>query len=193
MSDAEGPRGINRRIIFEPTESLRRRFAEKVCQRGPDECWYWLGCQRNGYGAIKHEKKVLGAHVVSVILDGRTIPPGMIVTHSCDIRTCVNPRHLVVGTPQDNAQEMFDRNICKPPRGELHMGAVLTDRIVVLIRSLRIVHGIGARRISKLLDVNENTIKSVLDGDAWKHVVQPDMATMVELCRSLPQPPKGTT
>mgnify|MGYP000848901848 FL=1 len=185
MSDAEGPRGINRRLSFEITESLRQRFLAKVCQRGPDECWYWSGAQRNGYGAIKHHGKVIGAHVVAVVLDGRTIPPGMLVTHTCDIKTCVNPRHLELGTAADNLREALDRNINKPITGEQHANAKLSDEKVVLIRSLRIVRGIGATLIARALGVNIETVKSCLSGDTWRHVVQPDMATMKRLCESV--------
>lgn len=32
------------------------------------------------------------------------------VRHTCDIRNCVNPAHLIVGTSADNVRDMLERN-----------------------------------------------------------------------------------
>jgi hypothetical protein len=33
----------------------------------------------------------------------------MFVLHSCDVRACINPKHLHLGTAADNTREMMDR------------------------------------------------------------------------------------
>lgn len=38
------------------------------------------------------------------------IPSGLIVRHSCDNGTCINPDHLLLGTKKDNTQDMLERN-----------------------------------------------------------------------------------
>lgn len=45
------------------------------------------------------------------------IPDGLLILHKCDIRQCVNPSHLFLGTYQDNMDDKCikgcDRNGCE--------------------------------------------------------------------------------
>lgn len=79
----------------------QERFWRRVV-RG-DGCWMWTGpANGSGYGSFNLNGRPLGAHVASVILDGRTIPPGMEVDHLCDTPLCVRPSHLRVVTRDVN-------------------------------------------------------------------------------------------
>lgn len=167
------PRGIHRRTSFTVTEALCARFEAKV-QRGPDgECWQWQGSQRNGYGAIKHEGRVLGTHVVAYVIASGEIPAGCIVTHDCDNRLCCNPSHLRAGTPSSNVREAWDRRAINACRGEKCPNAKLANEDVQLIRSLHLSRRMGARRISRLVQKNVNTIKNVLGRQSWRHLEWP--------------------
>lgn len=38
------------------------------------------------------------------------IPEGILVCHSCDVRNCIEPAHLFLGTAYDNTKDMIAKN-----------------------------------------------------------------------------------
>lgn len=166
------PRGIHRRIVFEVTESLKTRLLRGIEVKGPDECWPWLGAPRNGYGAIKHDGKVLGTHVVSYVLHKGPLKDGEIVTHDCDNRLCCNPKHLVAGTHTTNVREMYSRRNPRTCTGESAYNAVLTQEKVRAIHALWAA-GYGRTDIARMVEGTEDSVKGVIYAGRWAHVAKP--------------------
>lgn len=86
------------------TDKDKLRFILKV--KLSSACWIWQGCIRpNGYGQFTIHNKHYAAHRVMYKITYGSIQTGKIVCHSCDIRHCVNPDHLWIGTHKDNMSD----------------------------------------------------------------------------------------
>lgn len=88
-------------------------------------CWLWIGkVAHNGYGIWGNER----AHRKSYRLHKGPIPDGLFVCHTCDVRSCINPDHLWLGTHKENMQDIVNkgRHYSHPKRKVCHKGHALT-------------------------------------------------------------------
>ena len=70
-------------------------------------CWRWQAAiHRTGYGHFKLDGRMLQAHRAAYVLLVGEIPEGTFVCHRCDVRDCVNPDHLFIGSHLDNMRDM---------------------------------------------------------------------------------------
>jgi hypothetical protein len=121
-------------------------------------CWLWqAGKNVGGYGTVYGNT----AHRLSWELHFGGVPAEMCVLHKCDVRHCVNPDHLFLGTYADNN---FDRAVKGRNGVNAKPGAKLTERNVLAIKeSTERVVTIAAR-----FGVSEVTIYNIKNGITWR-------------------------
>ena len=153
--------------------TLEQRFWRQVEKVDNDSCWIWQGskCDR-GYGKIGQGGKggrYLLAHRVSYMLNKGEIPDGLFVMHMCDNPSCVNPLHLMLGTPKENTQDALRKNRLKTvfKNGVEHKFAKLTIEQVKYVKNHPEERGVD---LAKMFNVSPQAICDVRKGRRWSEV-----------------------
>lgn len=103
----------------------KARFWAKVVVKSENECWLWTATVNSkGYGSFAVSPgKSASAHKVSWAMhyNNDVLPDSKNhVMHSCDIRRCVNPKHLSLGTAKDNVRDAINKGRMKITRPSLN-------------------------------------------------------------------------
>lgn len=134
-------------------------------------CWIWTGTKfTNGYGAIKRNQKMKKAHRVSYEAFVGPIDAGLFVCHKCDVRACVNPKHLFLGTCADNIRDCKAKG--RNAYGERNGQARLTNKQVAEIKAIYKPRSreLGRRALARRFSVSDATIDRIVRGVSWKQI-----------------------
>lgn len=129
-------------------------------------CILWTGpVNEHGYGRPDR----VYAHRSAYEKAYGPIPVGMCILHKCDVRRCINPEHLFIGTRSDNLKDMWAKGRGKnnPRQGERHGMARLTEEKV---RAIREEKG-PSHAIAPKYGVSPRTIRAVRKRKIWAHVI----------------------
>jgi len=163
-------------------QSIPERFWTKV--QKTRTCWLWTAAQStNGYGRFGVGTQTLAAHRVAWFLTSGTMP-SLCVCHRCDVRLCVRPDHLFLGTYADNLRDMRLKGRGRGPsrgknwalnhpercaRGEALPFSKLREDDVRLIR-LHQASGRSMGSLARQFGVGQPCIMRVVTRKTWKHV-----------------------
>lgn len=176
MSDLPSFGGDDMHPVEEPGRygrSLRERFDEKYVADPNSGCWLWDAADKgNGYGMMRVDGRGVFAHRLSYELFVGTIAEGLAVLHRCDVRACVNPEHLFLGTQIDNMQDAKAKGrMVAPPRsrGEEHPTSKLTADAVLEIRR-RASQGERQRDIAADFGISQSAVSALVTRRTWGHI-----------------------
>ena len=146
------------------TKTPEERFWLKVIRNG--ECLDWSANKnKKGYGRFWYAGRNEFAPRMAWRLSGREIPnDDLRVLHKCDNPSCVNVRHLFLGTFADNIRDRDAKG--RTARGERNGNRKLTTKDVLAIRR----SNSSCAELARQFQINKTQVWNILKRHQWKHI-----------------------
>lgn len=146
--------------------SNRSRFCSMQCKVyfktkiDANGCWIWQGTfiKKSGYGTDYIESRSVTAHALSYTAFKGAIPPGLEVCHRCDVRACVRPEHLFLGTRAENMKDCSVKG---------RQWRKLSDDDV---RAIRAADGVSKAELARRYGVTDVMIGKIIRREWWRHL-----------------------
>jgi hypothetical protein len=183
-------------------DELQRVLIENSILEPNTGCRLWKRgvCGKTGYGEVWNGEKTVSTHRLSFELFKEKIPIGIFVCHRCDVRSCINPDHLFLGTAKDNMKDASlkgrmprgDKNGARlhpeklargnkngarlypdrliPPKGERNGMAKLSSEDVQEIKIKYLPGKISYRELAESYGVSRSAISKIIIGKSWRHL-----------------------
>lgn len=154
------------------TGTLEERFRQSGYRETANGCHEWVRAKHaKGYGSFwtGAARGCVGVHIIAwELANGRRVPKGLEVRHSCDNRACINPAHLQVGTHQDNIDDCTRRR--RHRYGKSNPRARLTEAEVVKIRNEFALGTTSVAALARRYGISPTGMMDVVKRKTWRHV-----------------------
>lgn len=134
-------------------------------------CWLWTGeiDPEGKHGILRSGGQIWSAYRLSYEIYKGEIPEGQCVCHSCDVRACVKPDHLWLGTQQENIQDALQKGRMNN-RGENNWHSKLKESQVIEIVELYSTGNYSQQQLGEMFGVEHSIISGIITGKNWKHI-----------------------
>ncbi len=135
----------------------------------PSGCWVWKDwVDKKGYSNIQASLwgkyyKVSKGHQLSYIIYKGEYDRDLLICHTCNNPSCVNPVHLYAGTNRDN---MRDKIIAGSAKGSKNPNAKLKELDVKEIKDLLMYF--KNTEIATLYNVDARCVSDIRVGRTWR-------------------------
>jgi hypothetical protein len=154
----------NKAKALSPQEIFFKNISK---EKHPNDCWIYMVGAR--YGKMKIGEKTVSAHRYSYELHHGEVSEGKVICHKCDVKLCVNPEHLFIGTQKDNIHDMFSKNRDNRPKGSKHHNTKLNEEKVLGIKEL-LMKGFKIKEVAEIYKVPYSTISQIKSEKSWRHI-----------------------
>ena len=168
------PRYLPLPSIDDIAVAILKNFYERIDYKIIPECWIWIGSHSgdNGYGRRVPLIKINSINYSTtriIYYHHYKVNPGpLVVCHNCypnsDNPSCVNPKHLWLGTQSDNLLDYFAKG-GQPSFGNQQ---VSDDQV----REIRLAYANGEKimNLSRKYDLSRWTINKIVHRKTFKHI-----------------------
>lgn len=130
-----------------------------------DSCilWPYPPATKDGYGKCG---KILAHRYSFFLVNGRWPIP--CARHTCDTPSCINPRHIIEGTQQQNIVDMITRK--RKAVGSRMPQSKVTEELVRQMRAEYIPWVNGTSKLGRKYGLYRKNVYNIVTRRAWKHV-----------------------
>lgn len=156
--------------VKEVKASYVERFKEIFSELSTNEngCILWNRSEDSkGYGVYRVQLLSgsyykLRAHKLSYLVFNGSIQEGLVVRHICDNPHCCNPKHLILGTVQQNNQDSLDRKT-------RFNKAKFSEKEILEIRKLK-AEGLSFKKLAVKFNTSISSIQGIVNKTTYSYI-----------------------